>query len=281
MNSSLKYLTFAGVLAIGAGALAWSQGAAAAEKTHDQVATTPSYDEEAKEEGGHGATAKSNEEIALNMATLLRSARAVISKNQKLINDPSKGDKGLSSEVVLAKAKANYTEATGSDIDSIADPSTLQGELLQAEMEAIVEVMDEAQAQINEKGVGFKGFLPAIFARLVTERFRDKKGEIADIRLTAPKNYVRNRANRPDKWEHEVIENQFKSDSHPKGQQVTAMAEKNGKQAFRLILPEYYKESCLACHGEPKDERDITGGKKEGGRLGELGGAISVVIYGG
>ena len=59
------------------------------------------------------------------------------------------------------------------------------------------------------------------------------------------------------------------------------MAMKKGKQAFRLILPEYYKESCLGCHGGPKGERDITGGKKEGGVLGELGGAISVAIYGG
>ena len=230
--------------------------------------------------GGPTLAAANNEEIAVSMATFLRSARAVISQNQKLINDASKGDKGLSAEVVLAKAKENYKTATGVDIDSIADPSTLQGELLQAEMEAVAEVMDEAQEQINEAGVGFKGFLPAIFARLVTERFRAKKGDIADIRLTAPVDYVRNRAKRPDKWERDVIENVFKSGSHPKGQHVSAMTEKKGKPAFRLILPEYYKESCLSCHGGPKGERDITGGKKEGGVLGELGGAISVAIYG-
>lgn len=219
-----------------------------------------------------------NEEIALNMATLLRSARAVISKNQKLINDPAKGDKGLSGEAVLATTKENYKKATGTDIDSF-DFSSLQGELLLAEMQAIVEVMDEAQVLINEEGTAFKGFLPAIFARLVTEKFRAKKGEVADIKLTAPKDYVRNRANRPDKWEHKVIEEQFKSASHPNGQHVAEMADKKGKEAFRLILPEYYKESCLACHGGPKGERDVTGGKKEGGTLGELGGAISVVIY--
>ena len=227
---------------------------------------------------GTAQAATSNEDIALSMATLLRSARAVISKNQKHINDASKGDKGLSSDVVLAKAKENYKKATGIDIDSI-DSTGLQGELLKAEMDAIVEVMDEAQPRINEKGVGLKGFLPAIFARLVTQRFRAKKGDIADIKLTAPKNYVRNRANRPDRWEHKVIEEQFKAADHKKGQHVAAMADKKGKPAFRLILPEYYKQSCLACHGDPKGERDITGGKKEGGQLGELGGAISVAIY--
>ena len=57
------------------------------------------------------------------------------------------------------------------------------------------------------------------------------------------------------------------------------MAKKKGRNAFRLILPEYYKQSCLSCHGGPKGERDITGGKKEGGKLGELGGAISVTLF--
>ena len=38
-------------------------------------------------------------------------------------------------------------------------------------------------------------------------------------------------------------------------------------------------KACLKCHGEPKGAKDITGGKKEGGKLGELGGAISFVLY--
>jgi hypothetical protein len=217
-------------------------------------------------------------DTAQSMATLLRSARAVISKNQGLINDASKGDKGLSSAAVLAKAKENYKKATGKSLDSL-DSKSLKGQLLKAEMDAIVSVMDKAQPLINKKGVGLKGFLPAIFARLVTEEFRAKKGTVADIKLTAPKAYVRNRANRPDAWEQDILEKQFKSSSHPKGQTVSGMATKNGKQAFRLILPEYYKKSCLSCHGKPKGATDITGGKKEGGSLGELGGAISVVIY--
>lgn len=228
--------------------------------------------------GSAVSAAEDNEAIAKSMAALLRSARAVISSKQKHINDASVGHKGVTADFVLAQAKVNYMKATGVDIDSI-DPATLQGELLAAEMEAIAEVVEDAQETINEKGVGLKGFLPAIFARLVTERFRDKKGDIADIKLTAPKKYVRNRANRPDKWENEVIETVFKQPSHKKGQSVSAVTEKKGRLAFRLILPEYYKQSCFACHGGPKGELDITGGKKEGGVLGELGGAISISIF--
>ena len=219
-----------------------------------------------------------DEATSMHLATLLRSARAVISDSQKLINDASKGDKGLSGDVVVSRAKENFKKATKIDIGTI-DAASLQGQLLKAELEAIKEVMDSAQERINKKGVGLKGFLPAIFAKAVADKFREKKGSVADIKLTAPKNYVRNRANRPDAWEHNIIEKTFKSANHTKGMHVAALAQKKGKNAFRLILPEYYKQSCLGCHGGPKGERDITGGKKEGGTLGELGGAISVTIF--
>lgn len=223
----------------------------------------------------HAAT---NEEIAQSLATLLRSARAVISDKQKHINNPDIGDKGITADFVISTAKQNYMNATGTDLDSI-DRSTLHGELIEAELRAIREVMDEAQSTINEEGVGLKGFLPAVFARLVTQGFKNHADGKATLKLTAPKDYVRNRANRPDKWEHKVIEEMFRSPDHPTGEAFAESTQVKGKDAYRLILPEYYKESCLACHGEPKGERDITGGKKEGGKLGELGGAISVVIY--
>jgi len=208
----------------------------------------------------------------------LRSARAVISDNQKLINDASKGDKGLSADFVVNKAKSNFEKATGKNIDDLPSDGLL-GELLKSELSANATVMNEAQAVINESGVGFKGFLPAIFARQDTEKFRANSGDKADLKLTAPKKYVRNRANRPDKWENGVIEKQFKSPEYTKGKAFFETTPKKGKNAFRLMIPEYYKASCLACHGEPKGERDITGGKKEGGVLGELGGAISVAIF--
>lgn len=228
--------------------------------------------------GSFASVEPTKEEIALHMATLLRSARAVVSENQGLINNPDKKDKGFTGEVVLQEAKFNFLEQTGIRIDKI-DPTTLQGKLLKAEMDAIVEIVEEWQDVINEKGVGYKGFLPAVFAFQVTQRFKEKKGEIAEIKLTAPADYIRNQQNMPDSWEQAVIEEQFKAPNHPLGQHVAALGEKDGKQAFRLILPEYYLISCLGCHGQPKGEIDKTGGKKEGGGLGELGGAISVVLY--
>jgi hypothetical protein len=46
-----------------------------------------------------------------------------------------------------------------------------------------------------------------------------------------------------------------------------------------MLLPEYYRESCLSCHGEPQGEMDITNYPKEGGKIGDLAGAISIVIF--
>lgn len=112
---------------------------------------------------GTVAVAATDDEVtSMQMATLLRSARAVISDSQKLINDASKGDKGLSGDVVVGRAKVNFKKATNIDISTI-DAASLRGQLLTAELDAIKEVMDEAQERINKKGVGLKGFFAGHF----------------------------------------------------------------------------------------------------------------------
>src|SRR5580693_7801601 len=105
--------------------------------------------------------------IAQSLAEMLRDARTIISNNQDLINNPELGDKHLSGQVVLDQAVKIYTKATGSDPATI-DAKSRQGRLLREMMAAIVAATDENQSTINEKGIGFKGFIPAVFARLVS-----------------------------------------------------------------------------------------------------------------
>ncbi len=219
-----------------------------------------------------------NREIALEITRLFRASRAVISKHQKMINNPDIGDKGLSPEKVIDEARANFKKAAGSEFRLEAG-TTLKGLGQLAMLNAIREVMSNAQPLINERGRGFKGFLPAVFARLVADSYNRLMKGRAYIKLTAPRQYIRNRSNRPDKWEHNVIENQFRNADYKRDKPFVEEARHRGRSAFRLIIPEYYNKSCLPCHGEPRGERDITGGKKEGGKLGELGGAISFTIY--
>ena len=227
---------------------------------------------------GPAMAATDEEEIALNLANLLRAARAVISAKQELINDPMVGDKGLTGDVVLAETLARFEESTGIDPAAV-DPDSLMGQLFQAQMAAIKEVMDEAQESINQPEVGFKGFVPAIFARLVNERFKQKAGERAEIKVTAPAALVRNRMARPDDWESEHIEKQLRAADWPEGQVFSTAAQSDGREAFRVLVPEYYTTGCLSCHGEPKGEIDVTGYPKEGGKLGDLGGVISITLF--
>jgi Protein of unknown function (DUF3365) len=216
--------------------------------------------------------------LAQEVAVLFRAARGVISDHQALINDASKGDKGLSGDRVVTEAKAKYAKAAGHPLAAAEKDSPI-GQAHAAMFEAIKEVMDQAQPLINVAGKGFKGFLPAVFAKQVAYVFTKRmEGRLA-IKLTAPPAYLRNRSNRPDEWETGVIGGKFASPSWPKNQAFSETATHRNRPAFRLMLPEYYGDSCMSCHGGPKDELDITGGKKEGAALGELGGAISVVVY--
>ena len=216
--------------------------------------------------------------MALSLAKLLQAGRAVISSNQDLINDPSIGDKGLSGEVVLDKTIQNYEQDTGLDPTKV-DPDSRHGRLLRAEMAVIKEVVDENQSFINQEGVGFKAFIPAVFARLVTERLVDKVGEELEIKVTAPPALVRNRKSRPDDWERGIIESKFLSPEWKAGEIFYQEQPSRGRDAFRVMVPEYYAQSCLSCHGEPKGEMDITGYPKEGASEGDLGGVISITLY--
>lgn len=230
--------------------------------------------------GGFAAGNADELEIALDLATMLQSARSIIAAKQDLINDPKVGDKGLGAGIVQAMAlekfrKAKSIKGHAEDID----PKTLRGRLLKAQIAAIGSVMEENQPTINQSGVGFKGFVPAVFARLVNEEFKRKMGQEAEIKVTAPRKLVRNRKALPDSWETEAIRSRLSSPQWPKGKVYFGSAENQGRPAFRILVPEYYSAGCLACHGEPKGALDITGYPKEGGKLGDLGGVISVTLY--
>jgi hypothetical protein len=216
--------------------------------------------------------------IAQSLAEMLRDARTVISNNQDLINNPELGDKHLTGRVVLDQAVKSYAKATGSEPTKI-DPNSRQGRLLRAMMAAIVAATDENQATINEKGTGFKGFIPSVFGRLVSEDFNQMaKGE-AEVKVTAPPELVRNRKARPDAWEADIIKTKLLAAEWPRGQSYSAVVETNGHPAFRVAVPEYYATSCLVCHGSPKGEMDLTGYPKEGGKIGDLGAVISITLY--
>ena len=219
-----------------------------------------------------------NKEMAIKLANLLRAGRNVVSTNQPLINDPDIGEKNFTGDKLVAEAEAIYAKRTGSPL-TMDGLSERDRRLVAAQKEAMLRIVEQHQSDINKEGVGFKGFIPAVFARLVNEEFETLAGSEARVRVTAPTNLVRNRKSRPDAWEREVLETRLLADDWPKGQYYTERVDFEGRPAFRMLFPEYYRASCLSCHGQPQGELDITGYPKEGGKEGDLGGAISIVIF--
>lgn len=217
-------------------------------------------------------------DIALGLSKMLQSARAVISSEQDRINDAAQGNKGLTGDVVIARGAAAFKETTGTDPMAM-DSNSRYGKLMAAEMQAIRNVMAEVQSTINKQGVGFKGFVPAVFGRMVTENFQQLAAGDAEIKVTAPAELVRNRKARPDEWEVAAIRDRLDKPDWDKGKVYSAADKKGTRDAFRVAVPEYYTQGCLTCHGVPKGELDVTGYPKEGGKLGDLGGVISVTLY--
>ncbi len=224
------------------------------------------------------AASESDTEIANRLADMLRAGRNVVSASQSLINDPAVGDKGITGEKLVQDAERIYAERTGSPLLS-GDLSERDRRLLDAQIQAMRKIVDAHQDDINRPGVGFKGFIPAVFARLANEEFETLAGTEARLRVTAPDGLVRNRKARPDPWERNIIDGKLQAADWPTGQPYSEMTEYEGRPAFRMLLPEYYGKSCLSCHGEPKGETDLTGYPKEGGKAGDLGGVISIVIF--
>lgn len=226
------------------------------------------------------ATTAGEKDIATGtrLADLLRSGRSVVSNHQGLINDPAVGAKNLTGQKLVDEAVALYEKRVGKPpIDDAM--SADERRLVEAQIAAMREVIDDNQQLIDTKGLGFKGFIPALFGRLVNERFEEKVGDLAHMKVTAPVDLVRNRTARPDAWEKEVIETRFLKPDWPKGKPYTEEVRNDGRAEFRMLIPEYYSASCLSCHGKPKGELDITGYPKEGGSEGDLSGAISITLF--
>jgi len=209
------------------------------------------------------------------LAILLDAGRVTIGANQSLINDPEKGNKGFTPEVFEKQVIAKFTERANVDLVNLKNEKVpdLAKKLLPALIEAEKQVVANNQIVINKQGVGFKGFIPATFGTQAASKFRDKTG----VYLKQTMNPPRNPKNTADEFELKVLK-AFADSSYPRQGEKIVSETVDGGKALRVMLPLFYLKGCLSCHGEPKGEKDISGYMKEGGKEGDLGGAISVKI---
>lgn len=216
------------------------------------------------------------EETARLLAKLLQAGRLVIEHNQARIDDIHTGDKGFTPEVFERQMHDVFRERTGIDLNLPPTKQTpfaippLARNLLPALIDASKDVVRDAQVVINQRGIGYKNFIPATFGSQAAARFSKQ----SQVQLKQTALQPRNPKNEPDEYESSVL--RWLS-GRPNGDAYVSELTESGR-TLRVMMPIYYQRECLACHGAPKGEWDISGYPKEGAQEGELAGAISVKI---
>jgi general secretion pathway protein A len=218
----------------------------------------------------HGGQSET-ERAAELLATFLNAGRAVVEQHQSLINDPRKGDKGFTPEVFERSVLEEFSRQT--HIHLWAPPPSLPAstrDLLALLLRTSKEVVADAQFVINQRGIGYKNFIPATFGSQAARKFSARSK--VTIKQTALD--PRNLHNAPDTYERKVL---LGLATQPTASPpVIEWVE--GGTTLRVITPLYYSEGCLICHGSPKGILDISGYPREGAQVGELAGAISIHI---
>lgn len=216
-------------------------------------------------------------ETARLLAILLDSGRVTVAKHQNLINSPSQTDQKFTPELFEQEVLAEFHRQTGialTTLESATVPAMAKPLLAQLLRDSIGTIQSY-QPVLSLPGMRYKGLIPATFGTETAARFQ-RYSQI-HLKQTAPDNLVRNLKNKPDAYETTAFE-RFGGSSSASGKRQIISELVDGGRSARLMLPLYYEKSCLACHGEPKGERDVSGYAREGGKEGDLAGAISVMI---
>lgn len=211
-----------------------------------------------------------SELTARYLTILLNVGRLVVERNQPLINDPEKGEKGFTAESFEREVVDEFFRQTGIDLKHLPPHlPALAKELLPLLLESGKHVVADAQLVINQRGIGYKNFIPATFGSQTSRKFSSR----SRVTLKQTTLNPRNPKNAPDAYEERVLKRFAAQPAHePIAEWV------DGGRTLRMMTPIYYSADCLTCHGSPAGILDVSGYPREGAREGDLAGAISVQI---
>lgn len=213
------------------------------------------------------------ETTARLLAVLLDSGRNVINEHLILLNEQEKMEKDFTPDVFERQLMDVFHSRSGTDLrdlEAVRIPAGAK-KLLKELVLISKQVVAEAQPEIHRRGSESKQFIPAIFGARVAARFTER----THVRLKQTALAPRNPLNAPDTAERTALE-AFADPSYPLEKVISEVTAKSG--SLRLMFPLYTTRKCLDCHGDPKGELDRSGYPREGLKLGQNAGAISVVI---
>jgi len=217
------------------------------------------------------APREETEKTAQHLAMLLNVGRLIVERNQTLINDPRKGDKGFTPEVFGHEIVDEFNRQTHIDLKNLPShlPS-LAKDLLPVLLESSKEVVADAQLVINQRGIGYKNFIPATFGSQAARKFSNR----SYVKIKQTTLNPRNLKNTPDAYEENVL----KRLARQPASNTTITEWTDNEKTLRALTPIYYSQDCLVCHGKPRGILDISGYPREGAQEGDLAGAISIQI---
>lgn len=144
--------------------------------------------------------------------------------------------------------------------------------MLAQELIATRTFISEKQNIINsdrDGTVNFKHLNPSVVIRGISQIFNGPSG----YSFKQTQLHVRNPVNAPDPYEQTILE---KFAQNRNLTEYSSIDHVNGEDSYRYMVPLYYEEDCLSCHGEPAGAIDISGYAKEGAHSGDFAGAISI-----
>ena len=192
-------------------------------------------------------------------------------------------------------AFAVYYAWSASTLEDQAEREVLaEARTLSAEMDAVWLYIDQKQDVINyNHGVyDFKGVYCASAGMAIAKEFN----ATTDYTIRYVRESPRLQLHLPDEFELEALE-AFAADDGLTEYYATAEyypssgtystsrsdasqtgSSQEGEAVFRYVRILRCENNCLECHGEPAGEKDVVGFVKEGMQLGDIAGAVSIVM---
>ncbi|MGH7147092.1 MAG: Tll0287-like domain-containing protein [Nitrospiraceae bacterium] len=217
------------------------------------------------------APREETEKTAQLLATLLNVGRLIVERNQTLIDDPRRGDKGFTPEVFERQVLDEFIRQTNIDLKHpSSDFPALAKELLPVLLQSSKAVVADAQLVINQRGIGYKNFIPATFGSQAARKFSNR----SHVKIKQTTLNPRNPKNAPDAYEENVLK-RLATQPVSKSPIIEWI---DNEKTLRALTPIYYSHNCLVCHGNPRGFLDVSGYPREGAQEGDLAGAISIQI---
>ena len=187
------------------------------------------------------ATDKKVKEVAQQTTYIFVAAMKTIFQNQALINAVDADKSQLFGELFLDQVKTTYLTTFKKEFPK-SDNVVIREMLLSMKV-----VMETNKALLLDKKISVKGFIPAIFAFQLSQRFSNTQLPMK-IKFSGFADKLYNALNKPDKWEQAVLA-RIAGPKWSKGTTHFEIVE----DEVRYMYPLYHDKQCLNCHGAAKD----------------------------